>query len=460
MNGAGPSAPKRRSARLSAEGADENANGDGMGPPPKRSKVATTTTSVGTKEGDGNGAMGGGARKKGRGKSFAFGLARGFGLGADERLVGNEQRAAGSERNAKQRPMDEKELCADRAVTVYDQEVDDFVFSKSKKPKAKAAPAVRNSDTRKASPEPPSKPQQPAPAPSDDAAPKTATKKVRRRLPTTPERDAADKNIRRSKRLSNENTSSDNHASPHKPAHARSHAKHDRSPSPEKAQPLTVEKKRKRGADGVEEEKVMRIQLPFADTPVIKRNKEMRKASAEGAHRRSSSGMRGRRASSLMDEGRGNGELQGKHSEELVQDRADAASSTGPAETRRRDIERTRSNSESGSGRSGLSTPPPSVKIEALLKDAAAYSLKVNSSANASSSSPALPHSEVPAAEFYKHISAELTENRRMRCLLGWCGTRTLPAKPEAPKEKTPASNDEFQALQAGESRSSAAMLW
>lgn len=81
---------------------------------------------------------------------------------------------------------------------------------------------------------------------------------------------------------------------------------------------MTVEKKRKRGADGVEEEKVMRIQLPFADTPVIKRNKEMRKASAENSHRRSSSGMRGRRASSLIDEGRGNGESPATQEQHLL----------------------------------------------------------------------------------------------------------------------------------------------
>ncbi|KAF2774202.1 hypothetical protein EJ03DRAFT_2230 [Teratosphaeria nubilosa] len=36
-----------------------------------------------------------------------------------------------------------------------------------------------------------------------------------------------------------------------------------------------------------------------------------------------------------------------------------------------------------------------------------------------------------------------------MRCLLGWCGSRALPPKPEAPKDNTPASNLEFQALQA-----------
>lgn len=51
-----------------------------------------------------------------------------------------------------------------------------------------------------------------------------------------------------------------------------------------------------------------RIMLPFADTPVITRNKEMRKGNKDG-HRRSSTGLRGRRASSLIDSGQSNGEL-------------------------------------------------------------------------------------------------------------------------------------------------------
>ncbi|KAF2023550.1 hypothetical protein EK21DRAFT_80629 [Setomelanomma holmii] len=60
---------------------------------------------------------------------------------------------------------------------------------------------------------------------------------------------------------------------------------------------LTVAKKRDPNAQ--------RIMLPFADTPVITRNKEMRKGSKDG-HRRSSTGLRGRRASSLIDSGMSN----------------------------------------------------------------------------------------------------------------------------------------------------------
>ncbi|KAK1820740.1 hypothetical protein LTR12_004765 [Friedmanniomyces endolithicus] len=317
MNGGSTS--KRRSARLSVEGAEENE------PPAKKSRV--------------NGAQG---------------------------------------TNTKEQDGDANGLPKRRARKAYDEEVDGFAFKKGvRKAKEPKQPAVRNSVTDEqlpaaALPAPavvsPVKPQGPVPAQSEAAAaPKPVPKKARRRFPTTPEREAAEKPTRRSKRLSNEHEPADPAPSPLKPSHAKSHANTERSPSPEKARPITIEKKRKRGANGAEEEeKIMRITLPFQDTPVIRRNKEMRKGGDDG-HRRSSSGMRGRRVSSMMDEGRGN----------------------------------------------------------------------------------ALPHTEVPTAEFYKHISAELTEPRRMRCLLGWCGTRALPPKPEAPKDSSQASSLEFQALQA-----------
>ena len=52
----------------------------------------------------------------------------------------------------------------------------------------------------------------------------------------------------------------------------------------------------------------VKVSLPFADTPIIRRNKEMRKG-AENGSRRSSLGMRGRRASSLIDSGKSDGEI-------------------------------------------------------------------------------------------------------------------------------------------------------
>ncbi|KAH6984062.1 Mis12-Mtw1 protein family-domain-containing protein [Ilyonectria destructans] len=89
-----------------------------------------------------------------------------------------------------------------------------------------------------------------------------------------------------------------------------------------------------------------KIALPMSDTPVINRNKAMRKKG--NGNRRSSLGMRGRRASSLIDSGQ-----------------------------------------------------------------------------------TAIPHREVDPAGFYKHIEADgLTEPRRMKQLLTWCGERALAEKP------------------------------
>ncbi|KAI5369862.1 Putative kinetochore-associated protein Dsn1/Mis13 [Septoria linicola] len=200
----------------------------------------------------------------------------------------------------------------------------------------------------------------------EEAVTRTVQKKNRRRLPTTPERDVVEKPTRRSKRISDERPAEHNaQSSPQRPVQAGAHRTNPQSPSPGRGRLLTVEKSRRDEADR-RDTKVMQIALPFADTPIQRRNKEMRKTSAEG-HRRSSTGMRGKRASSVIDEGRGN----------------------------------------------------------------------------------ALPHAEVPATEFYKHISADITEPRRMRSLLGWCGTRLLPSKPHPPLRDTSSALAEFQAQQA-----------
>ncbi|KAF4345435.1 kinetochore mis13 [Fusarium beomiforme] len=97
------------------------------------------------------------------------------------------------------------------------------------------------------------------------------------------------------------------------------------------------------------------IALPMSDTPIINRNKEMRKKGGN-SNRRSSLGNRGRRASSLIESGQ-----------------------------------------------------------------------------------TAIPHREVNPADFYKHIEAEgLTEPRRMKQLLTWCGERAMSGKPP---HGTPNSN-------------------
>ncbi|EME89203.1 uncharacterized protein MYCFIDRAFT_185585 [Pseudocercospora fijiensis CIRAD86] len=311
---------KRRSARLSGEGnSNEGAENE---PPTKKAKVngaSTTTTSVNTKQQDGdqNKTASKKKRKEYTDEADDFKFAR-----------------KGSRRKKDATNSDQKQISADKSAE-----------------ETTAAPA-----------------EPPAPEPvADEPVPKTAQKKTRKRLPTTPELGEKEKPVRRSKRLSNE---AEEHAatqpSPHRASHAKSHANAERQASPARGRPLTIEKNRKAGNDGGEEAKVMRIMLPFADTPVQRRNKEMRKGSGENG-RRSSAGLRGKRASSVIDEGRGH----------------------------------------------------------------------------------AMPHSEVPSSEFFKHISADLTEPRRMRCLLGWCGIRLLPPKPTPPAQSAPTANQEFQALQA-----------
>ncbi|KAK5628920.1 hypothetical protein RRF57_004635 [Xylaria bambusicola] len=121
-----------------------------------------------------------------------------------------------------------------------------------------------------------------------------------------------------------------------------------------KSRPIQEERELETVSTPIDVDKVQRteevseakkIALPFSDTPIINRNKEMRKKTG---NRRSSLGMRGRRASSLMNSG---------HS--------------------------------------------------------------------------AIPHREVNASEFYKHIEADgLPEPRRMKQLLTWCGERSLAEKP------------------------------
>ncbi|KAI4110315.1 MAG: hypothetical protein LQ339_001482 [Xanthoria mediterranea] len=96
----------------------------------------------------------------------------------------------------------------------------------------------------------------------------------------------------------------------------------------------------------------IKVSLPFADTPIIRRNQEMRRG-VENGSRRSSLGQRGRRASSLIDSGK----------------------------------------------------------------------------------SDALPHDEVDSIDFYKHIESSLTEPRRMKQLLTWCGTRALGDKPSSTQQ-------------------------
>ncbi|KAH6845060.1 Mis12-Mtw1 protein family-domain-containing protein [Chaetomium sp. MPI-CAGE-AT-0009] len=186
-----------------------------------------------------------------------------------------------------------------------------------------AAPTTRRGSKRKSSPDP-------APPPEEDlVVPKSKTRRKSREL--TAGRKPQPKGARASKVNGT----------------ARG-IEHEEVEDYEDERPRPVGRKEATPSSAGPQPQSQMIALPFSDTPIINRNKEFRKKGGASGGRRSSLGMRGRRASSLIENG---------HS--------------------------------------------------------------------------ALPHREVDPAEFYKYISAEgLSEPRRMKQLLVWCGERALSEKP------------------------------
>lgn len=143
-----------------------------------------------------------------------------------------------------------------------------------------------------------------------------------------------------------------------------------------------------------------KIALPFADTPVIRRNKEMRQTKSK--HRRSSTGLRGRRASSLIESGTSNGRIIHTYSTKYVSKSASKV-----------------------------------IRFSSLFSEAASdaqcdnddYQQTEEHFTNDFLDYVAVPHADVAIADFYKHIEQSLPEPRRMKQLLTWCGTRALPEK-------------------------------
>ena len=176
-------------------------------------------------------------------------------------------------------------------IIAYDEEDGDFVFTRSKR--TKTAPADREPN------------QAPAPAPQrskkpkerDDEGAPTAKKSGRRKMSfSTPkaEKDAISVPKRRkSTRSSIENDG--------ERGESNSNATAGMAPGDYESVDMIggTSDTFKSPTDNSKQSTM--ISLPFSDTPVINRNKELRKK-GNGA-RRSSLGMRGRRASSLIDSG-------------------------------------------------------------------------------------------------------------------------------------------------------------
>jgi kinetochore protein Mis13/DSN1 len=146
--------------------------------------------------------------------------------------------------------------------------------------------------------------------------PDIASKRSRKKMSFSTPDPTGKQSVRRSKRLSADlETTNLQHKTRRKDD--------DKTDAPERAvqtgSPLRMEKRRgpKAGTLVSDETEVgqseghsaTKIALPVSDTPVIRRNKEMRENKGKKGERRSSLSLRGRRASSLIDSGSSNGKL-------------------------------------------------------------------------------------------------------------------------------------------------------
>lgn len=217
----------------------------------------------------------------------------------------------------------------------YDEEDDGFLFKRVKKQKPEEKPAEPRNEPVQVQ----NKVQKPqvrsnaTQALYDDEGPRSQRdpKKKRMSFSTPNPKDAVP--VRRSKRLSRDNEEKGD-SSGTKQAHNEEQKK---QVSPRKKMTSTEESKKEEGgvADPLikppeqpnavpeqdsqqdrgketipthlEGQSATKIALPFADTPVIKRNKAMREGKGSKGERRSSLGLRGRRASSLIESGNSNG---------------------------------------------------------------------------------------------------------------------------------------------------------
>lgn len=152
-------------------------------------------------------------------------------------------------------------------------------------------------------------PEIPNPSPNNDKfEPKEPPKKRKNRLSFSTPISETEKPVRRSKRLSDEAQRRDDNP-PRKTRRKEKESVEDSKEQEEVKRPLEEEKTpRPHQVDVNEEHSATQIALPFADTPIIRKNKAMREGKGAKGSRRSSLGLRGRRASSLIDSGNSNGE--------------------------------------------------------------------------------------------------------------------------------------------------------
>ena len=251
--------------------------------------------------------------------------------------------------------------------TDYDEEDDGFMFTRAKARKSRPSASKSTSNSGQATVEKensiPSVVENVVHAKGEPES-EESLKKRRNRMSFSTTNVIAEKPVRRSKRLSDEAERRDGSAQSKARKEDEARVNNSKRPPEPRRPPQQQNTPLPPQSEDGEDHSETKIALPFADTPVIRKNKAMRERKSGKGERRSSLGLRGRRASSLIDSGSSNGEhINGR----------------------------------------GL-------EVRHVLTEFLA-----------------LPHSEVDVVDFFKHIESEgLSEPRRMRQLLTWCATRAM----------------------------------
>lgn len=189
-------------------------------------------------------------------------------------------------------------------MTAYDEEDDGFAFTRTRSKKAKAEPIKQQ----------PTIPEEQTDKHCIEPKP---TKKTRKKSVGSPSPSPRDDGVRVEKRRSTRHSGGHDDADHQlvpvtKKRKARGSAESKADHTDEQHTTHTQSNGHTNQQDHTHPIEITfdatKIALPFADTPIIRRNKEMRKGAQNGS-RRSSLGMRGRRASSLIDTGRSNGKV-------------------------------------------------------------------------------------------------------------------------------------------------------
>lgn len=209
----------------------------------------------------------------------------------------------------------------------YEEEDDGFVFSRVKKKRARqsvdakpgpsttAAP-ITEAPTVSATPKKDVLREADSVLPEQEQREQPPPQKKRTRMSFSTPASKAQQPVRRSKRLSTEAQADRDSPAPKESPGLRSQKIRKEKSAQQKLPTQTQENEKELLTDanaapttsGQEEShSSTKIALPFADTPVISRNKAMRQGKSGKSERRSSLGLRGRRASSLIDSGTSNG---------------------------------------------------------------------------------------------------------------------------------------------------------